>query len=152
MDHGPNAVECSGPLHDSLTHQCALGIIQCLESIHNPPARVRLQQLTCTQTVTEPFFRILQKNITGSMTATTSTESLKGAKEEIKKLISSTSCGPILMRLAWHDAGTYEAVRPFFFCWMSSQSSRLEAAKIALYAFETPCLLAAPSLRVQVCR
>lgn len=40
-----------------------------------------------------------------------SVESLKGAKEELKKIISSNSCGPILIRIGWHDAGTYDAVR-----------------------------------------
>ena len=40
-----------------------------------------------------------------------SVESLKGAKEELKKLISTNSCGPILIRIGWHDAGTYDAVR-----------------------------------------
>jgi hypothetical protein len=48
------------------------------------------------------------------MTGTVSVESLKAAKEEIKKLVNSVSCGPILIRLAWHDAGTYDDVRSPF--------------------------------------
>ncbi|XP_065881461.1 probable L-ascorbate peroxidase 6, chloroplastic/mitochondrial isoform X2 [Euphorbia lathyris] len=32
---------------------------------------------------------------------------LKSAKEDIKELLKSTFCHPILVRLGWHDAGTY---------------------------------------------
>jgi catalase (peroxidase I) len=46
------------------------------------------------------------------MTLTTGfVEQLQGAKAEIEKLVTTTSCGPILIRLGWHDAGTYDAVR-----------------------------------------
>lgn len=34
-------------------------------------------------------------------------EQLKGAKAELATLIKSKSCAPLLVRLAWHDAGTY---------------------------------------------
>ncbi|KAI5064371.1 hypothetical protein GOP47_0021041 [Adiantum capillus-veneris] len=35
-------------------------------------------------------------------------EQLKKAKEDIKELIQKTHCNPILIRLGWHDAGTYD--------------------------------------------
>lgn len=35
-------------------------------------------------------------------------EQLKGAREAIKELIKNTSSNPILIRLGWHDAGTYD--------------------------------------------
>ncbi len=35
-------------------------------------------------------------------------EQLKGAREEIKKLLQEKYCHPILIRLGWHDAGTYD--------------------------------------------
>lgn len=33
---------------------------------------------------------------------------LKAAKEDIVELIKKTHCGPILVRLGWHDSGTYD--------------------------------------------
>eukprot|EP00249_Psilotum_nudum_P017297 c26251_g1_i1 orf=686-1627(-) len=33
---------------------------------------------------------------------------LKNAREDIKTLIRNTFCNPILIRLGWHDAGTYD--------------------------------------------
>lgn len=35
-------------------------------------------------------------------------EQLKGAREAIKEIILSKNCNPILIRLGWHDAGTYD--------------------------------------------
>ncbi|XP_047151216.1 probable L-ascorbate peroxidase 6, chloroplastic/mitochondrial isoform X1 [Vigna umbellata] len=34
-------------------------------------------------------------------------DQLKGAREDIKELLRSKFCHPILIRLGWHDAGTY---------------------------------------------
>ncbi|XP_023550083.1 probable L-ascorbate peroxidase 6, chloroplastic/mitochondrial [Cucurbita pepo subsp. pepo] len=34
-------------------------------------------------------------------------EQLKNAREDIKQLLKTTFCHPILVRLGWHDAGTY---------------------------------------------
>merc|ERR1719247_1728749 len=35
-------------------------------------------------------------------------------KADISKLISDINCNPILIRLAWHDAGTYDQRIPSF--------------------------------------
>lgn len=35
-------------------------------------------------------------------------EQLKAAKEELKSYIKSKNCNPIVVRLAWHDSGTYD--------------------------------------------
>ncbi|KAK6132295.1 hypothetical protein DH2020_033995 [Rehmannia glutinosa] len=39
--------------------------------------------------------------------AASSPEQLKSAREDIKELLKTTFCHPILVRLGWHDAGTY---------------------------------------------
>eukprot|EP01128_Nolandella_sp_AFSM9_P000890 TRINITY_DN11015_c0_g1_i1.p1 TRINITY_DN11015_c0_g1~~TRINITY_DN11015_c0_g1_i1.p1 ORF type:complete len:562 (+),score=105.24 TRINITY_DN11015_c0_g1_i1:66-1688(+) len=36
-------------------------------------------------------------------------EAFASAKEEIIKLLKEKNCGPLLIRLAWHDAGTFSA-------------------------------------------
>lgn len=35
-------------------------------------------------------------------------EQLKGAREEIKQILKEKHCHPILIRLGWHDAGTFD--------------------------------------------
>ncbi|XP_043720498.1 LOW QUALITY PROTEIN: probable L-ascorbate peroxidase 6, chloroplastic/mitochondrial [Telopea speciosissima] len=35
-------------------------------------------------------------------------EQLKSAREDIKELLKTTFCHPILVRLGWHDSGTYD--------------------------------------------
>lgn len=41
---------------------------------------------------------------------TTKKDQLKLAREDVKKLLSERSCHPIIVRLAWHDSGTYDKV------------------------------------------
>jgi hypothetical protein len=36
---------------------------------------------------------------------------LRAAKQEVSELIQSKYCNPILIRLGWHDAGTFDKVR-----------------------------------------
>lgn len=37
-------------------------------------------------------------------------DQLKEAKKDLADLVTSKNCAPILVRLAWHDAGTYNKV------------------------------------------
>lgn len=41
------------------------------------------------------------------LTVRTSIEAFERAREELVKLIREKNCGPLLFRLAWHDAGTF---------------------------------------------
>lgn len=44
------------------------------------------------------------------MQAPVSVTELRAARDEIADLIRSKDCNPILIRLGWHDAGTYDKV------------------------------------------
>ncbi|ESQ38760.1 hypothetical protein EUTSA_v10028759mg [Eutrema salsugineum] len=44
---------------------------------------------------------------TTKCTSATDPEQLKSAREDIKELLNTKFCHPILVRLGWHDAGTY---------------------------------------------
>jgi len=41
-------------------------------------------------------------------------ENLKQLKSDLLKFINENNCGPILIRLAWHDSGTYDQRLPTF--------------------------------------
>ncbi|KAH7671122.1 Class I peroxidase protein [Dioscorea alata] len=45
---------------------------------------------------------------TSAATAASDAAQLRSAREDIKELLRSTFCHPILVRLGWHDAGTYD--------------------------------------------
>ena len=40
----------------------------------------------------------------------TAKDQLLQAKKEVEEVIKSVNCNPLLVRLAWHDAGTYDKV------------------------------------------
>lgn len=42
----------------------------------------------------------------------TKKEQLLECKKKLEDIISSSKCNPILVRLAWHDSGTYVSFRP----------------------------------------
>ncbi|KAL3138500.1 putative L-ascorbate peroxidase 7, chloroplastic, variant 2 [Trebouxia sp. C0010 RCD-2024] len=54
--------------------------------------------------------RLVISNAVGTQTAkrTTKKEALQDAREDVRELIKSKHCNPILVRVAWHDSGTYD--------------------------------------------
>jgi hypothetical protein len=61
-------------------------------------------------------------------------EKLISAKKAVEQLILSKHCNPIVVRLAWHDSGSYDKVRR-----PAGSSGRLELRCVALLPI---CLLA----------
>ncbi|KAL3638828.1 putative L-ascorbate peroxidase 7, chloroplastic [Castilleja foliolosa] len=51
--------------------------------------------------------RIGYSTVSSPKCAASSPEQLKSAREDIKELLKTKFCHPILVRLGWHDAGTY---------------------------------------------
>ena len=46
----------------------------------------------------------------------TKKEAIEAVKEELTAHIHESRCHPIIVRLAWHDAGSYDKVRPHQLC------------------------------------
>jgi L-ascorbate peroxidase len=46
----------------------------------------------------------------GEITRRTFKEELLKARQDVRELIKSKFCNPIIVRLAWHDSGTYDKV------------------------------------------
>ncbi|KAL0713270.1 hypothetical protein Bca4012_020248 [Brassica carinata] len=63
-----------------------------------------LSQKRCQATLVNRSF---SSAATTQCTAATDPEQLKSAREDIKELLNTKFCHPILVRLGWHDAGTY---------------------------------------------
>jgi len=90
--HGPAAV-----LHSSCTvhayyHQTSAGMMQTQ----------RVSGLRASRSA----FQRTRRNATVKVNAV-NVEQLKGAKKELESYIKSRNCNPIIVRLAWHDSGTY---------------------------------------------
>ncbi|KAG7619779.1 hem peroxidase [Arabidopsis suecica] len=70
-------------------------------------------RLSSSSSLSQKKYRIASANRSfNSTTAATKSSSsdpdqLKNAREDIKELLSTKFCHPILVRLGWHDAGTY---------------------------------------------
>ena len=56
--------------------------------------------------------RLVVSNAVATQTTrrTTKKEALKDARDDVRELIKSKHCNPILVRVAWHDSGTYDKV------------------------------------------
>ncbi|KAF9687197.1 hypothetical protein SADUNF_Sadunf02G0068600 [Salix dunnii] len=53
------------------------------------------------------IFKDQKRSSVSTVAAASDPAQLKSAREDIKELLKSKSCHPILVRLGWHDAGTY---------------------------------------------
>nr|XP_023874368.1 probable L-ascorbate peroxidase 6, chloroplastic/mitochondrial isoform X1 [Quercus suber] len=58
-----------------------------------------------------PMVRVSERGLSSTASpkcaAASDPDQLKSAREDIKKLLDTSFCHPILVRLGWHDAGTY---------------------------------------------
>ncbi|KAF3337743.1 putative L-ascorbate peroxidase 6 [Carex littledalei] len=94
------------PRSSSLSPKCHLSS----RSVHLSASRSFVSPLS-NRSLTGACKLSQQRRATGSTTvicAASDPVQLKGAKEDIKELLKSTYCHPILVRLGWHDAGTYD--------------------------------------------
>eukprot|EP00798_Chlamydomonas_sp_ICE-L_P010554 gene10554-12206_t len=66
-----------------------------------PAARVQIRAAYSKPTGVSSRYRSV------AVMAAVNTEQLKAAKIELKEVITSKSSNPIIVRLAWHDSGTY---------------------------------------------
>eukprot|EP00567_Pseudictyota_dubia_P008779 CAMPEP_0197453430 /NCGR_PEP_ID=MMETSP1175-20131217/34888_1 /TAXON_ID=1003142 /ORGANISM="Triceratium dubium, Strain CCMP147" /LENGTH=352 /DNA_ID=CAMNT_0042986713 /DNA_START=13 /DNA_END=1071 /DNA_ORIENTATION=+ len=62
--------------------------------------------ITSTMSQVTPAKRHLE--CATSLNAAVSVDDLKGAQDMIDGIIDEKNCGPLLVRLAWHDSGTYD--------------------------------------------
>ncbi|XP_010063948.2 probable L-ascorbate peroxidase 6, chloroplastic/mitochondrial isoform X2 [Eucalyptus grandis] len=80
-----------------------LSSLRCLRGSSPLASRLFLSQR-------RPSMHLLAAQYSGAASpkcAASDPEQLKGAREEIKELLKTKFCHPLLVRLGWHDAGTY---------------------------------------------
>ncbi len=53
---------------------------------------------------------VVSSATTQTVRRTTKKEAIKDARDEVRELIKGRHCNPILVRVAWHDSGTYDKV------------------------------------------
>ncbi|DBB16818.1 hypothetical protein WJX82_007272 [Trebouxia sp. C0006] len=51
---------------------------------------------------------VVSRATTQTVRRTTKKEAIKDARDEVRELIKGRHCNPILVRVAWHDSGTYD--------------------------------------------
>lgn len=52
--------------------------------------------------------KVIQKNILDQLITRPTKEQLKECREMLVEIIKTKNCGPIMVRGAWHDSGTYD--------------------------------------------
>ncbi|KAJ6805772.1 putative L-ascorbate peroxidase 6, chloroplastic [Iris pallida] len=67
------------------------------------------RQMSFQKLQSRPLFQKRRAVVSSaSAPAAADVSQLKAAREDIKELLKTTFCHPILIRLGWHDAGTYD--------------------------------------------
>nr|KJB59277.1 hypothetical protein B456_009G246900 [Gossypium raimondii] len=115
----------SKPMASSLNSAASLRLFASSSSSSSAAARLSLRStsLSFSSSLKSLAFSTLSRHKRGSAVSVSSTggfssvaspkcaasdpDQLKSAREDIKELLKSKFCHPILVRLGWHDAGTY---------------------------------------------
>nr|CAD1842043.1 unnamed protein product [Ananas comosus var. bracteatus] len=80
-------------------------------SSSSPPSSASLGRSLLSTPASYRFIPAMGRGISSAAAATFSASDpaqLRSAREDIKELLKATFCHPILVRLGWHDAGTYD--------------------------------------------
>lgn len=101
-------------------HWCSSQIYNTSESeafrdylyVLSGPDTHTMQQLRASLPARCGTLRSVKRNRCVRTMAAVNVQQLKKAKEQIRDIITGAHCNPILVRLGWHDSGTYSKVRP----------------------------------------
>lgn len=85
--------------------------MQCQASLHLPTLRCSSGLFSLGRRASRPAVSRQILAMAQSTERRTKKESVEKIKEELIPHIHETRCHPILIRLAWHDAGSYDKVR-----------------------------------------
>ncbi|XP_030545208.1 probable L-ascorbate peroxidase 6, chloroplastic/mitochondrial isoform X1 [Rhodamnia argentea] len=87
----------------SSSSPASLSSLRCLRGSSPLVSRLFLNQRRPSMHLSAALY----SGVASPKCAASDPEQLKGAREEIKELLKTKFCHPILVRLGWHDAGTY---------------------------------------------
>ncbi|CAI5508850.1 unnamed protein product [Closterium sp. Naga37s-1] len=102
---GPSAARCGQPATCSLTASSAGVSRRASAALTSDFLPSRPRQALRAATGRKPRATSVRP---GHVFASADVAQLRGAREAIKDIITSKSCNPILIRLGWHDAGTFD--------------------------------------------
>ncbi|KAJ8762845.1 hypothetical protein K2173_022974 [Erythroxylum novogranatense] len=92
----------------SLSHSSSSSSARVLRSLSSSSSYSHVSSLNCARS--SPLFpRVFLNRVSAISTVAAASDpaQLQSAREDIKQLLKSTFCHPIMVRLGWHDAGTY---------------------------------------------
>ncbi|KAK9904919.1 hypothetical protein WJX75_005589 [Coccomyxa subellipsoidea] len=95
----------------SQPQRCRSGLSPQRTHCRSPPEHKRIEE--CSEPMAPSTPTEVRSSESPSATSavharTTKKDQLKLAREDVKKLVSEKYCHPIIVRLAWHDSGTYD--------------------------------------------